>query len=255
MLKKLKDLLLEAGLSEMESLIYLELMKEPVENKWTLISKTGLNKSKVYRACSRLKELNMIEKTSFGICASPLDNLLAYRNTTQEEALNISNKIKAFMPFVKVPTESVAGFDIAHNQDQILDLYDMMSNIKYDTCLDFGDLENYVDVLGGLEPVFKFRANRFKQNAKNNAICTTIGPYTSCMARKEDLIRFKSEINNLPINFEGKWMIFSDTNDYVMFNDFTDVNNPNAVVINSKLVADTQRMFFDQFSKNISNFS
>ena len=94
MLKKLKDLLLEAGLSETEVLIYLELMKEPVENKWILINKTGLNKSKVYRACCRLKGLNMIEKTSFGICASPLDNLLTYLDTKHEEALKISNKIK-----------------------------------------------------------------------------------------------------------------------------------------------------------------
>jgi len=255
MLKKLKDLLLQAGLSETECLVYLELLKEPVENKWNLIIRTGLNKSKVYRSCERLQQLKMIEKTNYGICASSLDNLLDYLNKKQEDYLNISKKIKAFMPFMKVPTEAVASFDIAHNQEQILDLYDMMSNVKYDTCLDFGDLENYVDVLGGLEPVFKFRANRFKQNAKNNAICTTIGPYTSCMARKEDLKRFKSEINSLPIKFDGKWMIFSDTNDYVMFNDFTDMDNPNAVVINSKLIADTQRMFFEQFSKNIANFS
>ncbi len=255
MFKKLKKLLLEAGFSETEAMVYLELLKEPVDSKWSLINRTGFDKNKVYRACDRLEEFQMIEKTKTGISASSLENLVSYLNQKQDETMNISKKIKAFIPFIKVPSESVSSFDIAYNQEQILELYAMMSSIKYDTCLDFGDLENYVEVLGGLDPVFKFRNNRFKQNARNNAICTTIGPYTSCMARKEDLKRFKSEIDNLPISFEGKWIIFSDTNDHVMFNDFTSINNPTAVVINSKLIADTQRLFFDQFSKNISNFS
>ena len=255
MLKKLKNLLLEAGLTETEVLVYLELMKEPSDNKWKLIEKTGLNKSKVYRACEKLNDLNMIKNNKHSISAAPLNNFITHLDKEREESKKITNKIKAFIPFVKIPTESISRFDIANNQEQILDLYDMMSSINYDTCLDFGDLENYVDVLGGLEPVFNFRANRFKQNAKNKAICTTLGPYTSCMARKEDLKRFKSNINNLPIKFEGKWMIFSDTSDYVLFNDFTDKSSPNAVLINSKIIADTQRMFFKQFSDNLMNFS
>ena len=209
MFKKLKKLLLEAGFSEIEAMVYLELLKEPVDSKWNLINKTGFDKNKVYRACDRLEDFKMIEKTKTGISASSLDNLVSYLNKKQDEAMNISKKIKAFIPFMNFPSESVSNFDIAYNQEQILELYGMMSSIKYDTCLDFGDLENYVEVLGGLDPVFKFRKNRFKQSAGNNVICTTSGPYTSCMSRKEDLEKYGSDIAKLDIDFKGKWIIFS----------------------------------------------
>ena len=255
MQSQLKELLLKIGLTEPETLIYLDLLQKPSLNKWSLIQRTGLNKNKVYRACEHLKELNLIEKNSFGIHSKPLDNLLYYINKQKTETENLALELKSFIPFTKIPSESISDINIATKSQDILSSYQMMSELNYDTCLDFGDLENYVDVLGGLEPVFKFRANRFKQNAKNKAICTTIGPYTSCMMRKEDLKRFKSNIKNLSIEYKGKWIIFSDTNNYVMFNDFSDLQKPTSVVINSKHIADTQRFLFDQFLNNSLNFS
>lgn len=251
---QLKTLLLQAGLKESEVIVYLELLKKPSQNKWELICRTGLDKNMVYRAFERLKELDMVEKNESGIIALSLSSLVADLSTSQKKTEKLANKLKRFSPFLKIPVESVEDFRIADTPDEILDIYILMSKIKYDTCLDFGDLENFVPVLGGMDPVFKFRINRFKQKAQNRAICTTVGPYTSCMARKNDLKKFKSNIELLNIDFNGKWIIFSDTNDHLMYNDFSDTKNPISVLVKSKVIADTQRLQFNQFYQNLEKF-
>ena len=105
-----------------------------------------------------------------------------------------------------------------------------------------------------MDPVFKFRVNRFKQNAKNIALCTTGGPFTSCMARKRDMERFQSTVETMKIDFKDRWIIFSDTADYLMINDFADPENPASVMIKSKFLADAQRLHFKQFSDKMKNF-
>ncbi|MBD3361057.1 hypothetical protein GF366_04645 [Candidatus Peregrinibacteria bacterium] len=254
MYKKLKSLLLEAGLNEAEVILYMELLKKPSANKWELVSRSGLDKNKVYRAFDRLHGFKMIEKTDLGVEPLSLDCLIKNLESKQKKTKSLADKIKDFSPFLKVPVESINEFEICDSEEEIIDKYMMMSEIKYNTNLDFGDLENFVPVLGGLEPVLKFRQKRYNQNAKNIAICTTVGPYTSCMSRKQDLKMFKSNIDLLKVDFKGKWVIFSDTSDYVMFNNFSVDKNPSSVLVKSKVIADTQRMQFDQFMKNMNKF-
>lgn len=252
--KELKNLLLQAGLSEEESLIYLELLKNPAQNKWELVLRTGLNRNKVYRAFEVLEKLKMFEKTQHGLKALSPKCLVADLLTSDRKAKKLAYKIRRISPFLRIPNETVEEFSLCYNQEQILETYAQMSEVKYDTCLDFGDLEGYVKVLGGLDPVFKFRVKRFQQSAKNHAICTTLGSYTQCMSRKTDMQKFQSNINHLNIDFKNKWLIFSDTNDYVMFNDFTDQEFPSSVLLKSKVVADTQRLQFQQFYQNLEKF-
>lgn len=254
MYKKLKILLSEAGLIEAEILIYIELLKKPAQTKWELINRTGLNKNQIYRAFDRLVSFKMIEETKSGIEPLSLDFLLANLESSQIKTYNLVTKLKNFSPFLKIPVEAVNDFQILDTKEKILDKYMMMSQIKYDTCLDFGDLESFVPAVDGLENVFKFRTNRFNQSAKNKAICTTIGPYTSCMTRKQDLDNFKSNIKLLDLNFKNKWIIFSDNNDYVMFNDCPDNASPSSVLVKSKVIADIQRFQFEQFNKKLEKF-
>lgn len=253
--EQLKDLLINAGLGETEAILYIELLKDSSQTKWELIKRTGFDKNRIYRAFDHLKILKMIKKTDIGIEALSLNVLISDLEKTEKKNRRLSEKLRRFSPFLKIPIEAVDTVKIADNQEDILNMYIMMSEINYDTCLDFGDLENFVPVLGGMDPVFKFRVNRFKQRAKNRAICTTVGPYTSCMARKNDLKAFKSNIEILNIDFNGKWLIFSDTDDRIMFNDFSDPKVPVSVLVKSKVIADTQRTQFDQFYKNLQRFS
>lgn len=237
-------MLTESGLNEAEIITYLELLKSPAETRWELISRTGLNRNKLYRACEKLIYIKLIAKTPFGIEALPLDSLV-------DEQLK---KLKRLRAFHRIPFEAVDEFETADTKEKILEQYIKMSEVKYDTCLDFGDLEGLVPVLGGMDPVFKFRVNRYKQMAQNRAICTTTGPFTACMARKSDMEKFNSNIDTLKINFKGKWIIFSDTSDYVMFNDFSDQENPQSTLIKSKPVANTQRLNFETYYQNLKKF-
>lgn len=254
MQNQLKKLLLEAGLTETEALVYLSLLKQPVETKWELVVRIGLEKNKVYRACDKLETLKLLQKNTEGISALPLQGLIDHLLISQKNTFILAQKLRQYSGFTQIPTESIEEFHTAHSQKEILDQYIKMSEIKYDTCLDFGDLEGYVPVLGGLDPVFQFRTNRFRQNAKNKAVCTTTGPFTSCMARKSDMRKFQSTIETLKIDFQNKWIIFSDTADYIMINDFKDLENPNSILIKSKLLADTQRLQFNQFYENMKKF-
>lgn len=254
MYKQLKLLLVEAGLTESEVIVYLELLRKPSLSKWELVIRTGFDKNQIYRAFDRLNSLKMVEKNESGIEALSLDYLLADLEASQKKTQHLASKIGKFSPFLKLPTEAISDFRILDTKEKILDKYIMMSEVKYDTCLDFGDLEKFVPVVGGLDSIFKFRENRFNQNAKNRAICTTIGPYTSCMARKSDMDKFKSNIEMLKIDFKDKWIIFSDTNDYMMFNYFSDKKGSSSVLVKSKVIADTQRAQFDQFYKNLEKF-
>ena len=255
MQEELKSLLLEAGLNEAEIIIYLELLNTTTQNKWELVTRTKLDKNKVYRAFDRLAELKMVSQNNNCVEALSLDCLLADLESKKARTQQLVNKIKKFSPFMKIPIEAVSDFQILDTKEKILGKYLKMSEIEYNTCLDFGDLENFVDILGGLEPVFKFRKNRFNQNAKNIAICTNTGPNTSCMMRKQDMESYKSNIDLLNVKFKGQWIIFSDSNDYVMFNNFAKGEEPSSVLVKSKVVADTQRAQFDQFYKNLQNFS
>lgn len=248
---QLKNLLIEAGLNEAEVLVYLELLKNSAQSKWELTIRTGLDRNKIYRAFERLTVLKLVSENKSGFEALSLEFFL---KDLQNKAKKLASRIKKFSPFLKIPVEAIEKFEVGDEKNKILEDYIMMSQVKYDTCCDFGDLEGFVPVLGGLDPVFKFRVNRYKQMAKNHAICTTVGPYTACMARKQDMDNFKSNIELLKIDFAGKWIIFSDTNDYVMFNDFSDKENPSSVTIQSKVVADTQRLQFKQFADNLMKF-
>lgn len=248
---QLKNLLLEAGLSEAEVLVYLELLKSPAQNKWELVVRTGLNRNKVYRAFDSLAEKKLVNSSANIVEALSLEFFLS---SLEQKTKKLAKRIKKFSPFLKIPHETIEKFELCETKDKILEDYIMMSQLKYGVCCDFGDLENFVPVLGGMDPVFKFRVNRYKQMAKNFAICTTVGPYTSCMARKQDMENFKSNIELLKIDFKKKWIIFSDSNDHIMFNDFSDKENPSSVVVKSKLIADTQRLQFKQFAENLAKF-
>lgn len=251
---QIRDLLLEAGLTEAEVLVYMELLKQPAQTKWDMVKRTKLNRNHVYRAFERLKGLNMIKQDRFGLQAATLHTLAREVEVAGRKSKILAQKLRKMTPFLSVPTEVVEDFKVLNTKSEILDIYLMMSQLKYDTCLDFGDLEGYVPVLGGMDPVFKFRENRYNQGAKNRAICTTTGPYTQCMLRKNDMNKFQSNIERLNVDYTGKWLIFSDSNDRVMFNDFTDPDAPTGVLVKSKIVADTQRLQFARFYENLEKF-
>ncbi len=252
--KELNKLLLEAGLSEAETLLYIELLKRPSQTKWGLVERTKMDKNKIYRAFEKLQEMKLVERSANGIKALSLKSLISELSLQRRKMGKVSDRLKRLSPFLRMPNESFDEFEVYYTQNQIIDCYLRMSEVKYSACLDFGDLEGFVPILGGLAPVFEFRKNRYKQIAVNKAICTTEGPYTSCMARKKDMDRYKSNINKLNLNFQDKWIIFSDCNDFVMFNDFDDEQYPTSVLVKSRIVAETQRMYFHQFSQNFENF-
>ena len=67
---------------------------------------------------------------------------------------------------MKIPTEAVADFQVLDSHDEIMDKFFMMSELDYNTCLDFGDLERFIPiVLKDVEQMFKFRKKRHSKSA------------------------------------------------------------------------------------------
>ncbi|NIA01926.1 MAG: hypothetical protein GWP15_00935 [Nitrospirae bacterium] len=250
--KKLEILLIEAGLNEAEVKVYIELLKQPSQSKWELVNRTGLDKNQVYRAFDRLDALNIVKRNDNRIEPKSLDSLVDSLEFSQQKTQKLIEGMKKFSPLLKIPAEAVADFQVLDSHDEIMDKFFMMSELNCNTCLEFGDLERFIPlVLKNVEQMFKFRKKRYTVSSKNIALCTSNGPFTSCMMRKRDMEKYYSDVHILDIDFKDKWLIFSDTGDYVMFNYFTDENKISSVLVKSKIIADAQRSQFDYFQKNL----
>ena len=101
--------------------------------------------------------------------------------------------------------------------------------------------------MGGVPLGHKYRTTRAK-HAKNHAIITTAGPYTSYFSREEELKKMNCRVDQLNINFKNKFIIFSDNNDYVFFAN-AEEKVLSATLIKSKFIADIQRQQFQVFSQ------
>lgn len=250
---QLKNLLLESGLSEIDTIVYIELLKSPALNKWDIVNRTHLSKSAVYRAFEKLESLKLIKNENGFIRACSLKTLVSEIKTSERNLRKLAYKIKSIAPFLKIPSEYISEFEQFYTKDQISQAYLYMSEIDYDVNLDFGDFENCVDMFGGLKVAYKFRNNRAKR-ASNHAICTSFGPKTSVFCTKDSEKKFKNKVDMLDIDFKKKFIIFSDRSDCVLFNDFSDEEYPVSVLVKSKPIANIQRLQFDNFSRTIGNF-
>ncbi len=251
MREELRKLLITAGLSEVEASVYVSVLKTPAETKWEVVRRTKAEKNRVYRACEKLESLYLLNRTKNGIYALTLEGLIKTLKKKQDQTTALIKNLIQHNRLVRIPEGEIDKFQIAVTQDEIIDQHIRMSGRKYNTCLDFGDFEGFVPILGGINHAFQFRANRFKRDARSMTICTTEGPFTGCMSRESDMKRFKSKAWTLKTGNKNQWIIFSDTLDYLMINDFADEENPTAITIKSKSLADAQRKKFYEHYKNI----
>jgi DNA-binding MarR family transcriptional regulator len=248
----LKSLLFEAGLSESEVLIYLELLKEPAVSKWELIKRTGLSKNAVYRAFTNLEKNKMIEESRERIKALSLKSLVSELKTSERKFRKLAYKIKSISPFLHTPNDAFDELETLYTPEQIQEAYMFMSEQDYDINFDFGDFENFIKVMGNLDISKKYRQNRIK-HASNKSLITTFGPNSAYFCTHEAENQFKSRINLIKADFKGRFIIFSDNNDYVLLNDFTEPEYPSSVLVKSPAVANAQRGLFRTFSQQIEN--
>lgn len=247
--KQLGDLLLESGLGETATVVYIELLKLPAVSVWDLVIRTKLSKSSVYRAYDKLKNLKMITIDDKGLIKPASLKILVSDLKSHERKLGkLADKIKRIAPFLRAPKDSIEVFEQLYTPEQVADAYIMMSEIDYDVSLDFGDFENFVPILGDINLVMKFRKNRIK-HATAYAICTTFGPNTALFCTREAKTKWKNAVDTVDIDYKKKFVVFSDKSDYVMFNDYSDKENLSSVLIKSKPIADFQRMNLDYLSQ------
>jgi sugar-specific transcriptional regulator TrmB len=249
---KLSKLLQGAGLSDPEILVYIELLKNPAENKWELVLRTNLAKTTVYRACEKLEKLKLIIEKEGLIVPLSLKSLVAELNNRGRKNHKLASKIKSIAPFLSTPADWIEEFETYYTKDQITDAYLFMSETDYHVNLDFGDFENFVPTLKDSSAIFKFRHNRVR-HANHHAICTTFGENTAHFCTKESEKLFKNKVDRLNIDFRGRFIIFSDNSNYVLFNMFSDPEETYSVLVKSKAIADAQRMQFNAFSQSVGN--
>lgn len=248
--EQLKILLRESGLNEAETILYLELINKPAESIWELLQRTKLSKSSAYRAFEHLKKLKLVHIENNLIQASSLKALVAELKTTERNLGKLANKIQKIAPYLKLPKESIETFEQFYTPNQIMEAYLFMSEIDFNVSLDMGDFETFCSNLTGDSTLaFKFRRNRIKKTAINKAICTNAGPITALFCTRESEQKFKNYVECSKLNFNKRFIVFSDNNDYVLFNDMEDPENPSSVLVKSRTIADIQRLNFSNLSQ------
>ncbi|MDD5041188.1 MAG: helix-turn-helix domain-containing protein [Candidatus Peribacteraceae bacterium] len=248
----LAPLLADVGLSEAEITLYLELLREPAENIFSLVSRTGLSKSSAYRAFDKLRHLHAVKHGRDGISVRSLTYLVAELQKKERGLRKSILKLKHAAPFLHAGRDDTEVFETLHTPSQLHDAYLFMSDIDYETNFDFGDFESFIPLIGGVETGDEFRKNRLK-HAQHRAICTTFGPSTEHFCTREATNRFRTRIDILNIDFRNRFIIFSDTNDYVLFANVCDRENPYGVLVKSRSIADAQRVQYNAHSQRIGN--
>lgn len=241
-------LLLNSGLTEIECNVYIEILKKPAHTVWELIGRTGISKSAAYRAMDRLKFLKLIKSENGLISALSLKALVADLENKDRKFRKTIFQLKNIAPFLRRAKEPIEEFSTLYTVDQIKDAYIFMSEIDYGVNLDFGDFENFIPLIGGIGISDGFRKNRLK-HASHHAICTTFGSYTEHYSTKQATIEFKNKIDLLDLDFKNRWIIFSDSSDYVLFNNCEYRENPYSVLVKSRAIADAQRAQFYSLSR------
>lgn len=249
---QLQKVLFDAGLSEVEVLVYVELLKQPSNNKWDIVNRTKLPKSTVYAGFEKLEKLRMVKKNEHGYKALSLQGLVSQLKSKNLKMNKTISKMQALSPYLSAPNESIEEIETLFTLDQITDVYLFMSEQKYSVNLDFGDFEGFIRTIGGVPIASRFQKNRAK-HAKNNTLCTTTGPNTEYFSTKDHKEEFKTNINVMNMDYKGHFVIFSNDNDYVLFNYYKDIDNQTSVLIKSRAVAEAERAKFNIFSKNLGN--
>lgn len=249
---KIQKALFDAGLSEVEVLVYIELLKKPAKNKWNIVNRTKLPKTTAYTAFEKLTKLKMIKKNEHGYKALSLQGLVSQLKSKSLKMNKTISKMQALSPYLSAPNESVEEIETLYTLDQIVDAYLFMSEGKYSANLDFGDFEGFIRTIGGVPMASRFQKNRAK-HANNIALCTTTGPNTQYFSTNDHKEEYKTHINVMDMGYRGHFVIFSNDEDYVLFNYFKDLDNQTSVLIKSRTIAEAQREKFNIFSKKLGN--
>lgn len=249
--KSLEKTLLEAGLSEMEAMVYLSLLKKPAVSTWDLVIRTGLSKSGVYRTVEQLMNRKLVARDKEGIRALSLKALVADLSGKERKLRKTALDLKQMAPFLKMGNDAVERFEPLYTKDQIDEAFMFMAEHEYGVCLDFGDCESLFPRIGGVKAGHNFRDERVK-HAKSEAILTTWGDYSEYFSRLGDKDRFQFEINYLNLDFKDKFVVLNDESDYVFFTRVED-EELQAYLVKSKSIADIQRAQFKAFSQQLGN--
>ncbi len=250
--KQLGSLLTDCGFSEAEVRVYRELLRNPAATIWDLVKRTGLSKSTTYRAFDRLRSLRAVENSEQGIQARSLKHVVAELQKQERSLRKNIVKLKQLAPYLHAAGSEHDTFEDCYTPDQIRDAYLHMSQVEYDTNLDFGDFENFVPIIGGLETPETFRRNRLK-HAEHRAVCTTFGPFTAHFCTRKTEKEFRSHIDLLDFDFTKHFIVFSDTGDAVLYAHFNDQEHPYAVLVHSRVIAEAERARFRHFSQKAGN--
>ncbi len=248
LMQEITNLFLEIGFGENEILVYKEIVKEPIDVVFKLVQKTKLSKSSVYRAIESLTEKGLIKKKNNFIIPSSLNPLITNLYNASRKNGKIALKLRRLSFFLHLPIGSIEEIQHYYGRGNVAEQYLNMSVRKYSQNLEFGDFENFINRIDGLEVSDKFRKNRIK-HAGNYSICTTFGPKTKHYCSKEAIKKYKNNVKFFNLNFKKKFIIFSDTDNHVLYINSDNEEVVNAVLVKSKFLAEIERSRLSLFSQ------
>ena len=239
------------GLSDKETAVYLALLESGASSVRDLATVANLNRGTAYDILKKLQELGLVsffhKNTKQNFAAEDPDKILKLLANREDELKEAEMKIKELLPELKSLQEKGGDKPVTKFYEGkagvkfILD--DILSSLKNQT-----DKNYYVYSAAGVrEDVYgaypDFNKKRIKNNIKANTISLSAGGSTYGLDDRKWLKTEKSNQGNMTYI-----LIYADKCAFISRDSR---NNPVGVIIENKMIYETQKILFLQMWKLI----
>lgn len=193
--KKLKKLLLEAGLSEKESLFYLYVLENPGVSIFEIAGELPFGKSSVYRSYDHLKKIGLVKECSerwqSNLRAQSLSVLIKKLESEKRKIEGVINSLKTFELANGATPEAFSEFEKLDEEQTFERYFDLSKRKDWTSMFAYGNWEDFNNQTRSIVGVEKqFIKNRLKHGGRAFVAVTKGGPNTS------QIVDYNNEIDN-----------------------------------------------------------
>jgi len=245
--KRLKSLLIKAGLKPDEASLYLFVSENPGCSIADVYKRVGISKSSAYRAFESLRSLDLLntdaEAWKTNLSAISLTGLIRKLEGQQRNRQRLISDLKTFNNVSRIAGNSkISGIESLEGE-AVYQKYLDLSQMAFDTDLVYGNWEPFNN-RGSLVSLEKnFINNRVKNGGNCLLVLTGDGPNTKeitdydCDENRTTKFR-KPNYDKKPV-----WINAFEGNNFVYIWNLDDTGNINATFIDSKPVSEFYKEF------------
>lgn len=250
--KRLKSLLLKAGLKSDEAELYIFVSENPGCSIADAYKEAGISKSSAYRAFEALQKIELVNsdsdswKTNLG--TTSLSGLIKKLESDQRKKSRLITELKTLNTTQNLTGNSkIAGIE-TFSGEEVYQNYLDLSEMKFDTGLVYGNWEPFNNSTNLLPVEKKYIENRLKNGGNCLAFLTNTGPYTREVtdydAEEDRKTKFIDSDGKKPI-----WINAYEGSNLVSIWNLDEAGKVFATLIDSKPVSEFYKAFI--YSKSL----